>query len=120
MKTGVLAFRFALVGFTLPFMFVLRPQLLMLGSDGAAAPWASVASATLLSALGVLALAAGIAGFLRGRLSLVPRLLAFVAAAMLLFPVSLPVAGTSLPLAALGSVIRTLCAVGHGKKNLAN
>ena len=34
MRTSFAAFRFALVGFTLPYMFVLRPELLMLGWDG--------------------------------------------------------------------------------------
>jgi hypothetical protein len=37
MKTGIAAFRFALVGFTLPFIFVFRPELLLLAPDGAPA-----------------------------------------------------------------------------------
>ena len=37
MKTAFAAFRFALVGFTLPYMFVLRPALLMLDSEGGTA-----------------------------------------------------------------------------------
>ena len=37
MQTGWQAFRFALVGFTLPFMFVLRPQLLVLDPEGGTA-----------------------------------------------------------------------------------
>ena len=37
MQTGWHAFRFALVGFTLPYIFVFRPELLMLSSDGSTA-----------------------------------------------------------------------------------
>ena len=34
MQTGIAAFRFALVGFTLPYMFVYRPALLLMSADG--------------------------------------------------------------------------------------
>ena len=36
LRASLAAFRFALVGFTLPFMFVFRPQLLMLDAGGEA------------------------------------------------------------------------------------
>jgi TRAP-type uncharacterized transport system fused permease subunit len=86
MKTGVAAFRFALVGFTLPYMFVFRPELLMLASDGNAAPWLDVAKAVALALLGIIPFAAGIAGHLVRPLPVWQRALLFVAAALLLIP----------------------------------
>jgi TRAP transporter 4TM/12TM fusion protein len=86
MKTGLAAFRFALVGFALPFMFVTRPELLMLAPDGSrASPWV-VLPALLLTLAGTVPLAAGIAGHLFGPLSFAVRAVALTAAAMLLFP----------------------------------
>ena len=43
MQTGVAAFRFALVGFALPYAFVLKPELLLLSPDGGAAGFFPVA-----------------------------------------------------------------------------
>jgi len=86
MKTGWQAFRFALVGFTLPFIFVFRPELLMLGPDGAAAsPW-GITYATAIAVLGVVAFAASLAGFLFARVPTSGRVLLGVAAALLLAP----------------------------------
>ena len=84
MQTGFAAFRFALVGFTLPYMFVLRPELMMLDSAGGTAGWSEVLIAVLLAALGILPFAAGIAGQLFAPLSAPQRALLFIAAAMLL------------------------------------
>jgi TRAP transporter 4TM/12TM fusion protein len=104
MKTALAAFRFALVGFTLPFMFVYRPALLLLAprdmtNRGTALATAnqpldlsnvnslielSVAVGT--SVVGIIALAASIAGFLGSHLSMVSRAVLLVAAAMLLSP----------------------------------
>jgi TRAP transporter 4TM/12TM fusion protein len=64
MRTGLAAFRFSLVGFTLPYMFVYRPQLLFLADDGSTAAALDIAAATLVGALGVSALAVGLAGYL--------------------------------------------------------
>ena len=63
MKSAFAAFRFALVGFALPYAFVLRPELLMLTPDNnPAAPLMIVVNvATTLVA--ILGLAAAIAGF---------------------------------------------------------
>ena len=86
MQTGWWAFRVALVGFTLPYIFVFRPELLMLSPDGGTATLASIAYATGVAALGVLGFAAGLAGFLFSPLSTSWRALAIVAAALLLAP----------------------------------
>ncbi|HUF48408.1 MAG TPA: TRAP transporter fused permease subunit [Vicinamibacterales bacterium] len=85
MKTGLTAFRFALVGFTLPFIFVYRPELLLLSADGPAAP-VDVAQAVAVAVLGITMFAAGMAGCLFARATFVERLLFFVAAALLLAP----------------------------------
>ena len=86
MSTSLAAFRFALVGFTLPYMFVLRPELLMLSGSGEAAPAAAVLTALLRAIVGVVPLAASISGYLFTTLSLPARLLLFAAAMLLLLP----------------------------------
>lgn len=98
MKTGIAAFRFALVGFTLPFMFVYRPELLLLGPDGGTPPIWNVAVAITAASLGILALAAAMAGFLFHRLGWGLRSALFVAAASALFPDQWEVAGYRLPI----------------------
>lgn len=86
MPTAFAAFRFALVGFTLPFMFIYRPELLMLSPDGAPAAWLDVLFALVIAILGVACFAAGIAGQLRNPLNLGLRMAIFAAAALLLAP----------------------------------
>ena len=86
MKTGWQAFRFALVGFTLPFIFVYRPELLMLTPEGGVASLWSILYATAIAVFGIVAFAASIAGFLFARVSAAGRALLAVAAALLLAP----------------------------------
>jgi len=86
MKTAFAAFRFALVGFTLPYMFVLRPALLMLDSAGKPAPVGEIFVAVLLAVLGIVPLAGCIAGYLFGRLGGAPRALLLLSALLLLLP----------------------------------
>jgi len=86
MQTAWQAFRFALVGFTLPFIFVFRPELLMLANDGSTASFGAIAYATLIAALGVLAFASGLAGHLFSDLSTPQRVCGLAAAALLLAP----------------------------------
>ncbi len=86
MQTAFAAFRFSLVGFTLPFMFIYRPSLLLMAPLGGEFSWWMVAIAVVASTLGVIALAAGLTGFLRRHLSWPTRLLLIVAAALLLAP----------------------------------
>lgn len=87
MKTSFAAFRFALVGFTLPFMFVYRPALCLLPVDGELTLFA-VLHACTAAVIGILALASGLAGFFRGELSILERAAMFVSAALLLAPLS--------------------------------
>jgi TRAP-type uncharacterized transport system fused permease subunit len=87
MQTSMAAFRFALVGFTLPFIFVYRPQLLFLDPvHGGVPPWTSVVEPLIVAVLGVTAFAAGLAAYLFAPLSVPQRAVAFVAAGFLLIP----------------------------------
>lgn len=86
LPTAFAAFRFALVGFTLPYLFVFRPQLLMLEPSGEVASLGAAAWAFALAALGIAPLAAAIAGWLRGRLTAWTRGVLFLSAALALFP----------------------------------
>lgn len=85
MKTGLTAFRFALVGFTLPYIFVFRPELLLLSAEGTAS-FSAVAQAVIVAVLGITAFAAGMAGYLFRRATTMDRILFFLAAALLLAP----------------------------------
>ena len=93
MPTALAAFRFALVGFTLPFMFVYRPELLLLSSTGEPAGWLTVLIPVGMATLGVTCFAAGIAGQLRSPLALGLRLTVFAAAGLLLAPGPAPIIG---------------------------
>ncbi|MBZ0111385.1 MAG: TRAP transporter fused permease subunit [Thermoanaerobaculia bacterium] len=70
LSTSTAAFRFALIGFALPFLFVYRPELLMLDAAGGGAAFGAVAVTVLWAALGLLPLAAGLSGYLFGSLGL--------------------------------------------------
>ena len=86
MPTGLAAFRFALVGFTLPYMFIYRPELLMLTATGEPAGWLAMLLPVAIATLGVTCFAAGIAGQLSRPLGLGLRLAIFTAAGLLLAP----------------------------------
>lgn len=86
MATSFAAFRFALVGFTLPYIFVYRPELLMLTPAGETAGPLAMFLPVAMGTLGVVCFASGITGQLRSALTLPLRLAIFVAAALLLAP----------------------------------
>ena len=90
MATAFTAFRFALVGFALPYAFVLRPALLWLHPDGGAPEVWTVFGTFSLTFVGTVIFAAAIAGYLFSRLSLSVRGILFIAAAVLFFaPISI-------------------------------
>lgn len=95
MQTGLAAFRFALVGFTLPFMFVYRPELLLLAPAGGDLVIMKVVLAVLAAVIGIVALAAALAGFFFAPLTVSLRITLFVAAAFALFPGQ---AGSQIPI----------------------
>jgi TRAP-type uncharacterized transport system fused permease subunit len=86
MQTAIAAFRFALVGFVLPFMFIYRPELLMMNISGGPADWWLVTAEVGIAVVGIVALAAGITGFLFHRFSRHSRIVVLAAAALLLAP----------------------------------
>ncbi|MEM7587415.1 MAG: TRAP transporter large permease subunit, partial [Acidobacteriota bacterium] len=90
MRTAFTAFRFSLAGFALPYLFVYRPELLMLSSDGGSAAPLEIAVAFTLAALGIWPFAAAIAGHLTGPLNTVLRTLLFAAALGLFMPIGQP------------------------------
>lgn len=83
MQAGFAGFRFSLVGFALPFAFVMKPELLLLNHDGGTASVAMVASSLTITMLAVVSLAAGVTGFLMTRMRLWQRV-ASVAIGLLL------------------------------------
>ncbi len=93
LETSVAAFKLSLVGFTLPFMFVFRPQLLMLSATGGLAEVTDVVIATVLAILGIVPLAAALAGYFFGPLAPWERALLLLSAAAALFPGGLVMVG---------------------------
>ena len=79
MQTGVTAFRFALVGFALPYAFVLHPEILLLSSD-----FTAIIANILVVLLGIFPLSAAAAGHAFAPLPTYQRVL-LLAAALLLF-----------------------------------
>jgi TRAP-type uncharacterized transport system fused permease subunit len=85
MATAFAAFRFALVGFALPYAFVLRPALLWLSESGGTPGVWTVFVNFSLTLIGTVVLATSIAGYIFNKLSLSIRGILFVAALVLFF-----------------------------------
>lgn len=88
MQTSFAAFRFSLVGFTLPFMFVYRPALLLLSNEGESLTTFAIFHAVAAAMVGIVALACGLVGYARSVLYLPERVVMFVAAGLLLAPIT--------------------------------
>jgi TRAP transporter 4TM/12TM fusion protein len=86
METGLAAFRFSLVGFTLPFMFVYRPELCLMAADGGPPEVLSVLLSVTAACIGVVSLSAAMAGYLLSPLGWMSRCVLLVAAACSLYP----------------------------------
>ncbi len=114
MKTSMAAFRFSLVGFTLPFMFIYRPALLLLAPEGGSATLFAVAHATTAATVGILSLAACLAGYLVGPLGPVGRGIMALAAILLLAPIT-SVGGMNLGLTidVIGSLVFVSVAIAN-------
>lgn len=80
MRTAFTACRLALVIFIVPYMFVYNNALLLIGSPG------QIVQVCITSFFGVLALACAAQNYLGGRLTIVLRLLLFVAGGALIYP----------------------------------
>jgi TRAP transporter 4TM/12TM fusion protein len=98
MLSGLAAFRFSLAGFTLPFMFVYRPALCLMGNDGGSPLVLDVLIAMLAAVLGIVALSSALAGYLFHRLDVWSRCVLFLAAACALFPDQFGLLGEQLQL----------------------
>ena len=106
MPTGIAAFRFALVGFTLPYMFIYRPELLMLTATGEPAGLLDMLLPVAIATLGVTCFAAGIAGQFRSPLPVGLRLAVFAAAGLLLAPgPTFAMAGLGVPIFDVAGVV---------------
>ena len=85
MPTAFAAFRFALVGFALPYAFVLRPELLWLSAAGGSPEWWIVIANLCLTLVGTVIFAASIAGYAFKTLIFWERGILFIAVALLFF-----------------------------------
>jgi len=80
MKTGFESFKLAIAGFIVPFMFIYNPVLILKGSPMA------ILMALVTAAIGVIAIAAGIEGWLLTRAKILERILLIGAGIALVVP----------------------------------
>jgi len=111
MVTACRAFSFALVGFTLPYMFVLQPELLLLNSNGDQVSLLAALPVLSTAILGITALAGCLAGFFFSPLNALVRGLLFLAAALLLYPADFLGSFAALLPALAGLVVLVVCVV---------
>src|SRR6266513_1504785 len=93
-KTTLQSWKYTLPAFLVPFMFVLDPSgvgLLLTGSFKtlAGADWGSIALVTFTAAVGIVALAGGLQGWLFKRTTLAERIMLSVAGFLLVYPKAL-------------------------------
>jgi TRAP transporter 4TM/12TM fusion protein len=121
MPTSFAAFRFALVGFTLPYMFVFEPELLMMSAEGPPPGWGSILRALLLATAGLVPFAAAISGYLFAPLTSWMRGIALVSALLLLIPgPALALGGFALPVFDLAglAVLALVATINFGQRRL--
>ncbi|NWG02295.1 MAG: TRAP transporter permease [Syntrophaceae bacterium] len=80
MKTGWTAFKFALPGFILPYMFIFYPSLLLIGT------FSEIVLATIPALLGILFLSIGMIGYFRKKIGRLERASLIIAAILLIHP----------------------------------
>lgn len=80
MKTGFTAWRFALAGFLLPYMFVYNNSLLLMGDP------LDIGIATFTACIGIVCLAAGIIGYFFKKTNILERIFLLAAAFLLIKP----------------------------------
>lgn len=85
MQTAFTAFRFALVGFALPYAFVLRPELLWFSPEGGSPQLWIIFINLFWTLAGTVIFAASIAGYVFKDISVWERCVMFIAAALLFF-----------------------------------
>ena len=109
MVTAWRAFSFALVGFTLPYMFVLQPELLLLDSSGDPVSLVVAIPALSTAVLGITALAGSLAGFFFSPLNSIVRGILFLSAALLLYPADFLRSFAALLPTLAGLILLVLC-----------
>ena len=90
MESGLSAFRFALVGFALPYCFVLNPELLLLSTGGDFPVVTSIIRAVTFTMLGIIPLAIAVTGRSGVALGLPSRAGLLLASGLLLFAQNTP------------------------------
>ena len=80
MRTGMTAVRIAIAGFLIPYVFILQPALLLQGT------WQDMVTALVTLVLGMVGVAAGMAGYFFGTANVVERVLLFVGGIALVYP----------------------------------
>lgn len=80
MKTGWTAFRYALVAFLIPYVFVFDPSILLLGTP------LQIFRGSIVVFIGVYFLASAMAGYMNGAIGMLWRILLFVASVLLIVP----------------------------------
>jgi TRAP transporter 4TM/12TM fusion protein len=78
--TGIAAFKIAIPGFLIPFIFVYDNGLLLKG------PWVEIVWRTIISIIGVIGLAGSIMGYYARRTTLFDRILLFIGSILLIVP----------------------------------
>jgi TRAP transporter 4TM/12TM fusion protein len=79
-KTGWAATRIGIAGLLLPYFFVYGPAMVMIG------PWSEIALACVSGIVGVIALAAGVQGYLFKRANVIQRIALLIAGVLLIKP----------------------------------
>jgi len=104
MTSGLAAFRFALVGFALPYCFVLNPELLLLSNEGGSPAATDVLATIALTAAGIVPLAAAVTGRFAQPLSVANRIALLVSSGFLMFARSTPNAWIAAGIGAILSI----------------
>lgn len=95
-KTGFTAWKLAIAGFILPYMFIYGPEILLVGK------WVNIILAIITSIVGIILLAASVQGYFIRRVKIWERVMLFIAALLLIKPgVLTDLLGTSMGLIVL-------------------
>ena len=85
LKTAFQAFRFSLVGFALPFAFVLKPALLMLTADNEPASWLAITATVACIVVATTGMAVAVAGYFVRQIGLWQRAMLLVLSLLVFF-----------------------------------
>lgn len=113
MKTGFTAFRLAIAGFVVPFMFVYGPSLILIGSP------VEILRDTVFALIGIVALAASLEGWMFTHTHWIERILLFSSACLLIKP-GLITDGIGFVLLAVALVIQWIKSRKNPAVNLSN